>query len=65
MYSIKKQKMLLKPAESVNKIAIKKEVRVGKPQPNKVVKSIPRKHSDIKRIKSINEAGKLSVTNNK
>ena len=56
---------LLKPAKYVNKITIKKEVRAGKPQPNKVSKRFPKKHRGNKRIKSIEKAIKLSLSDKK
>ena len=44
---------------------MKKEVRVGNSQPNNVSKSMPKKLSGIKRIKSIKKASKLSWSNKK
>ena len=49
----KKQKKILKPATSINKIAIKKEVSEGDTQQNKVAKSMHEKQSSVKRINSI------------
>ena len=61
----KNQNILLKSEKSINKIAIKNEVRTGKPQPKKVAKSMPKKQSIIKRIKSTKKASKLSLRDKK